>query len=1618
MRQHRSIRVITAALAAASAGLVPAVMTLPAAAADTVVASADFTNGDFSPFVQSGNPTLTVVDDGTGSNMVLNVADRAADSDGVSTAPSALTAGTQYRVSADVRLAPGTTGTSTMRLVGHDGASAYDWIKAGDATAASWTTLTGTWTLPAGSDVTKAKIYIGSGEIADPAVAYAYQVDNFTVTAIGTVTPPPPPTGGEDVVWNLDFNSGTFAPWRQSGAVTAENVTYVDDGNGGTALSFVRKASYDSIQTPVGVLEPGREYTFSLRAKVDAASAGVDAAVRAFKLVSSADNYATVPGTATTLTGDWQTITGTYTIPADADPLTTNVYIGVGPYPEVATPVTVIIDDLKVTTPATGVNLVYDFEDGTQGWAPRASEGTPTVDVTTAEFHGGKQALLVSDRTGKGDGAQIDLTDTLVVGKTYDVTGYVKMAAGVPADSIWLSAKTTTADGDKYTTVAQFDGVTNGAWTKVTASYPMPDATAVTLYFETSYNTGSNGDFLVDDVTIADRVAVWDPTLTPMKDTVDFPLGVAIDTRETSGAASELLLHHFDQITPENDMKVEAWYDDAHNFRMNPAAKTLMDFAVANHLRLYGHTLVWHSQTPDWFFQDAEGNFLTSADKAEMDTRLKNHIFNVAKSLSDAYGKFGSDTNPLVAFDVVNEVISDQATPDGLRTSHWYQIMGADFISQAFKYADEAFNGTYAVDDSVKARPITLMINDYNTEQDGKGARLHTLVANLLKAGVPVDGVGHQMHVALSTAVDALEASIDRFADLPVKQAVTELDVTVGTPVTTPSLIEQGYYYRDLFDVLRANADKLFSVTIWGLTDDRSWRTEQSPLVFDSKLGAKQAYYGIADPTALEPRIRTANVFQGSVAIDAKATTAPEWAQLQLHAIEDAGKFQLRWMPDHLAAYVTVADTSVDAADAVSFVVAGKSVTVHRGGTGDVPAVVKATATGYTVVASIPLATEAKAGSSIDFDVEITNGSTTTSWGGSDADGSVTLVEPLSTVEIAHAATAPVIDGAVDAAWDKSGTVATGKAVQGASGATATVKTLWKDNYLYVLMDVADPIVDLTGSDPWIQDSVEIYVDPGNAKNGAYRYDDTQIRINADNVASFGSGDTAYQEGRLQSATARTATGYRVEARIDMLEYGGLGTFHGVDFQVNDAANGARTSIRNWADPTGAGYQSTARWGVGAFVEDVQWPFSDVRPGHPFLTEISWMFDSGLTRGYDDGTFRGMSSVNRDAMAAFLYRLMNDGATAPKCTTSPFPDVLTTHPFCGEIAWLKAQGISTGYADGTYRPAAPVARDAMAAFLYRIENGPDAPAACTSAPFVDVAVNHPFCAQIAWLKDQKLASGWSDGTFRPAAEIERQAMAAFLYRGVVQKGMFGELWTPPVEFVPGGAVNPTASQVNTARAVEGNTNVAALTFDDGPMYAADTNRLLDFLATNHIKATFCVIGQNIKATGGADLLKRMVADGHTLCNHGTTYDDMGSWTTDQVQADLLANLTIIRDALGDPNAKVPYFRAPNGSWGKTEQVAANLGMQPLGLGNVINDWEDAVQADVTQLEANLNTAIKPGAVVLAHVGGGSSRANGITAVINVVTQKLADGWVFTLPQGGIPDPAPVLPAPVNGMLPA
>ncbi|MFW0182124.1 S8 family serine peptidase [Rothia sp. CCM 9417] len=172
--------------------------------------------------------------------------------------------------------------------------------------------------------------------------------------------------------------------------------------------------------------------------------------------------------------------------------------------------------------------------------------------------------------------------------------------------------------------------------------------------------------------------------------------------------------------------------------------------------------------------------------------------------------------------------------------------------------------------------------------------------------------------------------------------------------------------------------------------------------------------------------------------------------------------------------------------------------------------------------------------------------------------------------------------------------------------------------------------------------------------------------------------------------------------------------------------------------------------------------FTDVKPGDQFYKEISWLADQKITTGYPDGTFRPLNKVERGAMAAFFYRMAGSPQyTAP--SESPFSDVPTSHQFYKEIAWMHDMGITTGYPDGTFRPQANVNRDAMAAFFYRMAGEP-AYAAPADSKFSDVKPGDQFYKEISWLNSVGITTGWEDGSFRPVTPIARDAMAAFIYR--------------------------------------------------------------------------------------------------------------------------------------------------------------------------------------------------------------------------------------------------------------
>lgn len=1252
MSRSRILRHLGMATATAvMAGLGLAVAS-PAVAEPTTVSAADFEDGTAGPWGARGGVTLTLTDaEAHAGTKSLAVTNRTANWQGVSTTSTmlGLQAGAVYQFSAWVKLPAGETGTSGIHFTAEQvpaggGANTYTWIGGPvDATADGWVQIGGSYPFPDG--LASANLYIEAAAIGDRHPSFL--VDDVLITTEDVVTEPDP-----DFVPGGAINPVTTPVSLADGTGNVSALTFDDGPNPGTTpalLDFL--AAHDikavfcvigqNITAPGGaailqrIVDEGHVLCNHSTSYADMGSwsaAQVEADLKAnLQVIRTAlgdpnqavpywrapnGSWGVTPAVAVSLgmqplavvntINDWAT--------QDVATLTENLRAAMKPGEVVlahdgggdrsgtlAAVQTVVTERLadgwsfvfpEGTPPASGAVVIdTDFEDGLDGWALRSGSGSTEarVELSTAQAHGGAQSAVVTNRSSQGDGIGHDVTGLLDPSVTYELSAWVRFGADQPVDDVWLSRANTTGGTTTYATLAQFDTVTDGGWTQVTATFPGSDADTSLIYLETRYDNGEPGntsDVYVDDIVLRVPPAPVIEDLEGIKETVDFPVGVAIDSRETSGARSELVLRHFDQVTPENFMKPEAWYDANGDFvTANAEADAVMDFAQADDLRVYGHVLVWHGQTPAWFFQDDTGQPLAAdeAGKAVLRERMRAHVFAVAEYLAGKYGPFGSDANPLTAFDVVNEVVSDGSEfADGLRRSEWYRILGEEFIDLAFAYADEAFNDVYAAD--AADRPVTLFINDYNTEQGGKQERYHALVERLLARGVPVDGVGHQFHVSLAMPVSALEDAIVAFEDLPVTQAVTELDVTTGTPVTQAKLVDQGYYYRDAFRVFREHADSMYSVTVWGLTDGRSWRASSgAPLVFDDQYRAKPAYFGAVDGELPAP-LRTANVFAGDVALDEAATSSPEWDRLPLHDVEDVADFELRWAGDHLTVFATVDDATTDPTDGVEFLLGDAVVGVGRDGSGDVEAVVEERDGGYDLVAHLPL-TDAAQGDTRAFDLRVVDGSgATVGWNAPGVLGTLTLVEALSFLEVVEAGAAPVVDASIDAAWSHANTVRTEKAVVGETGATADVRTLWAGDTLYVLAEVADPVVDVSGSDPWIQDSIEVYVDPGNAKNGSYRYEDTQIRISAENAVSFGTGDEAFQRARVQSATALVDGGYVVELSVELGDAAALDTFHGLDFQVNDAAGGQRTAIRNWADPTGAGYQSTARWGVGQFV--------------------------------------------------------------------------------------------------------------------------------------------------------------------------------------------------------------------------------------------------------------------------------------------------------------------------------------------------------------------------------------------------------------------------------------------------
>lgn len=971
----------------------------------------------------------------------------------------------------------------------------------------------------------------------------------------------------------------------------------------------------------------------------------------------------------------------------------------------------------------------WDFEQGTEGWYIRnASDTDPQLTRVSPGAADTQYAIRAENRGGQGDGPILDVQDILEPMRTYEVSGYARFidrAGGT--GQLTLSSQT----GDETFTNLLQDITVGNDWTAFSGEFTMPIfSDLANLYFETPWEGGAAGDtttFEIDEIQItslAEEETALSSDLIPLRLTLPgIHTGVAVDSRELVGARAELVAHHFNKLVAENHMKPEAWWQGFGSnatFRLHPEARQILNFAQTHDMNVFGHVLVWHSQTPLWLFRedmDEVGSPELSnspEDQEEMLRRMKWYIRLVAQTISDEYGLFGSETNPINSYEVANEVVADTAIVaslnGGLRpNSPWTRIFNSDgtpetaqrFLREAFTYADQMFNGEFhvngTVDNPVQGDDrITLWINDYNTERGGIGQpdspntkrfQLLQLVNNLIDAGVPIDGVGHQFHAGLEWDVNGLRDALDLFAydngwvHKPVLQAVTEIDVTIpgigAGGVTEDQLLAQGDYYRQAFDIIREHQlqhGDIDTVTMWGLTDNRSWRADQLPLLFDLALNEKPAFagavasHGLLGDAGMQPRpdggvwripvlgdlAQSALVFGGVVPVSDASFDAPFWVQLPAHSLPGgAGSFHVRWTPGHLTVLATINDDGNEPTHGlitvneleVEFDSTGHIIGPDFGmGESPVNIVTRTITAGWQAILDIQISLSPDDTVAFNF-ARVGGAGRVDAWAGAEPGQLVILPEDLSYLQIPEADSRPVLDGDLDAIWAEAPVITTSKLVEGAAdGATAEVRTLWYQGApgsdqpfvtLYVYADVTDPTIDLSGAQDHEKDSVEVFVGLADRTGDPHQLYDAQFRVDADGAETFGQGDTGIQAQRVQSAVQRTDTGYVVEMAIAMRTdtghmqgqwndgLAGLGTVHNFDVQVNDATNGSRTSVHTWADPTGSGWGSTARLGVAQFVEEVNFvsepspaaPPSDAdgMPAAALRTHLSWIVPTLLT---------------------------------------------------------------------------------------------------------------------------------------------------------------------------------------------------------------------------------------------------------------------------------------------------------------------------------------------------------------------------------------------------------------------
>ena len=527
--------------------------------------------------------------------------------------------------------------------------------------------------------------------------------------------------------------------------------------------------------------------------------------------------------------------------------------------------------------------LSTGFEDGTDGFTGR---GAAKVAVTSGGRSG--NCLSVTGRTSTWNGAELNVTDSIVKGAEYSISVWVKQTTGSD-QKVKLSANLTVSGQSSYPAIKDETTLKSGVWTKIEGTYEVPESfSKLTFYVE---GPSGNFDFLVDDLTITQTTAGKEPFnpegLTSIKDTysgIFERVGNVLSYNTSwnngyqmqSDDTMKFVKHHFNSYTLENELKPEQvlsnWsgtisVSEAKNlgyvipdgYTESTVAKLNFDsvdkiLEIANNygIQMRGHVMQWHQQTSPRFFHegyDANNDIVT---KAVMDKRIEFYIRTVMKHVMDKEKSLTGKAGSLVyCWDITNEYTHRTNKPSDTTWVDVYGDMGLKptYVKKAYEVAYDELK-QYGLQ-----KDITLFYNDYN-EYDVADEIVELI--NYINEGEETNicgGIGMQSHITVSyPSLEKYGTAVDKFLATGLQVQVTELDIGISDTQTEEDLAQ---HYSDIMKLLiskQKNRDKtvnargITGVTVWGLYDAISWRKPTSCLLFGESLeDPKPAFYSFLE---------------------------------------------------------------------------------------------------------------------------------------------------------------------------------------------------------------------------------------------------------------------------------------------------------------------------------------------------------------------------------------------------------------------------------------------------------------------------------------------------------------------------------------------------------------------------------------------------------------------------------------------------------------------------------------------------------------------------------------------------------------------------------------------------